>query len=464
MTSTPSTIGTAQYPVRVAIVGSGPSGFYAAEPLLKSTEPLCVVDMFERLPTPYGLVRGGVAPDHPKIRTVVRVYEQLAQHERFRFLGNVHVGRDVSIEELRRYYDAVIFAYGAETDRRLGVPGEDLPGSYTATSFVAWYNGHPDYADAVFDLSQETAVIIGVGNVALDVARILAKTPDELKQTDIAAHALEALGTSCVKNIYVVGRRGPAQAAFTPLELKELGELAACEPIVDPNDLNLDEASQAETAADRNAARNVEILREFAARTPSPDKPRRLYLKFLLSPVSILGETHVTGIRLERNRLEGTPGNLKARGTGETIEIPCGLVFRSIGYKGIPMPGVPFDERRGIIPNREGRVLSDDAVVPGLYVVGWIKRGPSGIIGTNKPDSLETVKHLLEDVPHLSPCPERNTDALCALLRARGIRVVSFADWKKIDAAEQARGQALGKPREKFVRVEEMLHILDESA
>lgn len=451
-------LGSAERPLRVAIVGSGPSGFYAADPLLKSSEVVCTVDMFDRLPTPYGLVRGGVAPDHPKIRTVTRVYEKIADHERFRFFGNVKIGRDLSVEELRKHYDAVLFTCGAETDRRLGIPGEDLPGSYTATSFVAWYNGHPDARDLQFDLSQEAAVVIGVGNVAMDVARTLAKTVDELKTTDIAQHALDALAESKVKDIYLIGRRGAAQAAYTTPELKEMGHLEACDPIVTQEQITLDELSQQELT-DRDVQRNIEILSEYAARETG-SKPRRIHFRFLLSPTEIKGNGRVESIVLEKNRLEGEPNNLKARGTGEHVEIPAGLVFRSIGYKGIPMPGVPFDDKKGVFPNIVGRITDNGVVVPGLYCSGWIKRGPSGIIGTNKPDSVETVGHILSDANNLTPCPEPSSAAVDALLISRGVRVVDFAGWRKIDAAEIARGQAVGKPRERFTRIEEMLAVL----
>ncbi len=451
-------LGTAERPLRVAIVGSGPSGFYAAAPLLKG-ETVCTVDMFERLPTLFGLVRGGVAPDHPKIRNVTKVYEKIARHERFTLFANVKVGEDITIEELRRHYDAVIFACGAETDRRLGITGEDLPGSHTATAFVGWYNGHPDYRDLLFDLSQEVAVVVGVGNVAMDVARILAKTVDELRHTDIAQHALDALAESKVREIHVVGRRGAAQAAFTPIEIKEMGALDACDPVVDPAQLALDPVSEQELS-DKNKAKNLEHLRAFAERTPA--KPRRMHFHFLAGPVEIRGEGRVESMLLGRNQLEGdTPFKLRARPTGETYELPCGLVFRSIGYRGVPIPGVPFDDRWGGIPNEEGRVTENGAPVQGLYAVGWIKRGPSGIIGTNKPDSLETVKCLLEDVPALSPCEIPSTRAVHDLLCGRGVRVVTLEDWARIDAAEVAAGEAVGKPRERFTRVEEMLRVLE---
>jgi ferredoxin/flavodoxin---NADP+ reductase len=455
-------LGSVERPLRVAIVGSGPSGFYAAEALLKDNRHI-LVDMYERLPTPFGLVRGGVAPDHQKIKTAARVYEKTAEREGFGYLGNVTVGVDISIAELRDFYDAIIFASGAQTDRRMGIPGEDTPGSHTATEFVAWYNGHPDYRDCTFDLTQETAVIIGQGNVAVDVCRILAKSVEELKHTDIARHALEALAESRVKDIYMIGRRGPLQAKFTLLEIKELGNLAICDPIVDPADLDLDLLSQVELDGPYNASgkKTYPVLQEFARRLP-PAKPRRCHFWFLYSPISIEGDKRVERIVLEKNQLVGDPGDLRAQGAGQLVELPCGLVFRSVGYRGIPLPDLPFDERRGLIPNDRGRVLDHGQPVPGLYVAGWIKRGPSGVIGTNKPDSIETVERLLEDIPLLTPSAEADSQALHRLLAKRGVRVVNFQDWRKIDAAEIAQGEPSGKPREKFTRVEEMLSILNE--
>lgn len=454
-----TTLGTPEVPARIAIVGSGPGGFYAAEHLLKP-EHSCTIDMFDRLPTPFGLVRGGVAPDHGKIRNVTKVYERIAARPGFRFFGNVHVGRDISIDDLRAHYDAILLAYGAETDRRLGVPGEDLPGSYTATSFVGWYNGHPDYRDCTFDLSGEAAVVIGVGNVAMDVARILAKTVDELKSTDIAVHALEALAESRIREIHLVGRRGPAQAAFTAMELKEMGELAICQPIVEPSSLTLNPVSEAERS-DHNVQRNLELLAEFAS-AADRGAARKLYFRFLESPLELVGPDRVRSIVLGKNRLAGEePFKQWAEATGESSTLPCDVVFRSIGYRGIPMPGVPFDDKRGLIPNHEGRVVDGDSVVPGLYVAGWIKRGPSGVIGTNKPDSHDTADRMLADLATLPPCPNRAPEAVDALLRSRGLRYVSLADWQRIDAAEQARGAAAGKPRERFTRIDEMLTALD---
>lgn len=444
----------------VAVVGSGPSGFYAAEALLKSERPVRV-DVLERLPCPFGLVRSGVAPDHPKLKNAIKVYEQIAAHPAFGYFGNVTVGRDVTVCELRELYDAVIFCCGAESDRRLGIPGEDLAGSHTATEFVGWYNGHPDYRDRSFDLRQEVAVIIGQGNVAADVARILAKTPDELRHTDIAAHAFEALADSRVRRIHVIGRRGPAQAKFTSKELKEFAALADCDALVDPAELELDAASEAELADKGNvgAARNVEIFRSFAV--AASGKSRQCRFEFLRSPVQVTGGTRVEAVVLERNRLAGEPFALSARGTGVTETRACGLLFRSIGYRGVPIPGVPFDERRAVIPNDRGRVLDEhQQPVPGLYTAGWIKRGPTGIIGTNRADAVETVESLLEDLG--ARTAERSGGAgLAALLSERGVRTVSFEDWRRIDAEEIRRGAAVGKPREKLTSVEEMLAVLD---
>jgi ferredoxin/flavodoxin---NADP+ reductase len=448
------------HPLRVAIVGAGPSGFYAAEALLKSGRDVRV-DMLERLPAPFGLVRFGVAPDHPKLKEAIAVYDRIARSPGFRFFGNVTVGRDVTVGELASAYHAVIFASGAESDRRLGVPGEDLPGSYTATEFVGWYNGHPDYRDRVFDLSQEVAVIIGQGNVAADVCRILAKTVDELRHTDIAEHALEALAASRVREIYVVGRRGPAQAKFTAKELRELGDLDDAEVVVDPKELELNPESLAEFEDRKGAAakKNVDILRDFAARTLR-GRHRRIVFRFLLSPVEIVGRERVEGVVFERNRLSGPPFEQSARGTGERIELPAGLLFRSIGYKGTPMPGVPFDARQGVFPTREARIIdAAGGVVPGLYACGWIKRGPTGIIGTNKPCSVATAASLLADVPADAP-PKPGAEGIPALAGSDGRRVVSYEDWIAIDQAEIGRGTPKGKPREKITSVEEMLDLL----
>jgi ferredoxin--NADP+ reductase len=456
-----SELGSPDRPLRVAVVGAGPAGFYTTEALLR-TERTVRVDLIDRLPTPYGLVRAGVAPDHQKLKAAIRVYEKIAQRPSFAFVGNVSVGRDVSIEELGRFYDAIVLSYGAETDKRLGIPGEDLAGSHTATAFVGWYNAHPDYRDRVFDFSSEVAVVIGQGNVAMDVSRILAKTVDELKATDIADYALDALSRSRVREIHLVGRRGPAQAKFTPPEIREIGELADCDPVVQPEDLVLNPESEAELAdpENRHARDNLTILREFASRG-APTKRRRYFVRNFESPKEILGNGRVERIVLEKTALSGPAFQQSAKGTGERVEVACGLVFRSIGYNGIVMPGVAFDERAGVIPSVTGRVVVNGAPVPGLYVAGWIKRGPTGVIGTNKPDGYETAESLLADVPVLRPCPAPDTAELLQLLRSRGVRAVSFDDWRRLDAAEVARGKPAGKPREKLATVAEMLALLD---
>jgi ferredoxin/flavodoxin---NADP+ reductase len=453
--------GTEQNPLRVAIVGAGPSGFYATEALFKSGKAVRV-DMIERLPAPFGLVRYGVAPDHPKLKEAIPVYDRIARGSGFCFVGNVTVGRDVSVEELRAAYHAVVFTCGAESDRRLGIPGEDLPGSYTATEFVGWYNGHPDHRDREFDLDQEVAVIIGQGNVAADVCRILAKTVDELKHTDITEYALEGLSRSRVREIHVIGRRGPAQAKFTAKELRELGELEDAYPVVDSVELELNPESLAEFEDRRGAGakKNLEILRGFAARPPV-GRSRRIYLRFLLSPVEIQGEGHVERVVFERNRLVGAPFEQGARPTGERVGLDAGLVFRSIGYKGVPIPGLPFDQRQGIFPTLDSRIVDPAGpAIPGLYAAGWIKRGPTGIIGTNKPDSVATVASILADLPSLGSAPKPGVEALTGLLTTRGARVVCYEDWLAIDQAEVSRGAPKEKPREKFTTVAEMLEVL----
>jgi len=414
--------------------------------------------MFERLPAPFGLVRFGVAPDHAKIRNVIRTYEQTAADERFSFFGNVAVGSDLSLDELRAHYDAVILAFGAATDRKLHIPGEDHARSYTATSFCAWYNGHPDYRDCRFDLSEEVACVIGQGNVAMDVARILVTPADVLARTDMAAHAVETLAQSKVREVRVVGRRGPVQAKFTPKEIGELGKIEGCDLIVDPADLVLSPADEKELELPENKAnrRNFEILTEFAERGET-GAPRRIVLDFLLSPAEVLGGDGVERVVFEKNELSGEPGGQRATGTGEMVTRECGLFFRSVGYKGVALEGAPFDEKRGVVPNAAGRV----AEAPGLYCTGWIKRGPSGLIGTNKADSQETVATLLGDAGGLTPAPNRDNEAVGALLKGRGVRYITFEDWKKIDEAEMERGKASGKPRENFTSVDEMLAVVD---
>ena len=418
--------------------------------------------MFERLPVPYGLVRSGVAPDHPKLKQAIKVYAKIAEFEQFNYIGNVSVGTDISVDELRESHHAVIFTCGAETDRRLGIPGEDLPGSYTATEFVGWYNGHPDYRDRTFDLSHETAVIIGQGNVAADVSRILAKTVDELKHTDIAQHALDALADSRIKNIYVIGRRGPAQAKFTSKELKEFGALADCSPVVDEEELVLNPESEAELAEKTNAGNKkiYDLFCGFVGREATGN--RRCIFTFLKSPREISGNGRVKQLLLEKNNLSGEPFRQSARGSGDTFSIDAGIVFRSIGYHGIAMPGVPFDEYHGVFSNDKGRIIENGDVDPGLYAAGWIKRGPTGIIGTNRADSVETIGALLEDIDTLNTGENKTGAPACyEILDRRNIRHVSFPDWKKIDASEIALGQTVEKPREKYTSIPEMLALLD---
>jgi ferredoxin/flavodoxin---NADP+ reductase len=446
-------------PLRVAVVGSGPAAFYAAGHLLDAQDE-AEVDMLERLPTPWGLVRFGVAPDHPKLKEVSRVYEKTAQKPGFRFLGNVEVGRDIRQDELRRLYDAVVYAVGAQTDRRLGIPGEDLPGSWSATEFVAWYNGHPDFPDLAFDLSGEGAVVVGNGNVALDVARMLALTREELAPTDTTDPAIEAIAASGIREIVVLGRRGPVQASWTPPELQEMGELAGADIVVDPAELELDPPSEAELErATPIVRRNMDVLREFAARTPE-GKARAVRLRFRVSPVAILGEEHVEGVEVVHNRLEAdASGRVRAVPTDERERIPCSVVFRSVGYHGIALPDVPFDEAAGTMPNVGGRVVDENGVpIPGLYCAGWIKRGPTGVIGTNKKDAAETIDLLVEDAgTGLLSRSEAEPHALDALLAERGVDVVMYAGWEAIDAIERERGSGQGRPRVKLATWDELL-------
>jgi ferredoxin--NADP+ reductase len=464
-----TTLGTSANPLRVAIVGSGPSGFYAADYLEKKPDLAVEIDMFDRLPTPYGLVRGGVAPDHQKIKSVTKVYEKIASNPSFRFYGNVKFGTDITHDELLRHYHAVIYTVGAQTDKRLDIPGEDLPGSLPATEFVAWYNGHPDYRDCKFDLSAEAAAIVGIGNVAMDVARILARSIDELKKTDMADYAIEALEKSNIKTIYILGRRGPVQAAFTDPEIKEMGEMEVANVVVGPDEVKLDPASQAylDKGEDAVARKNMEHLRRYAE-NPTTGKPKKIMFRFCVSPVELTGNGKVEAVKIVKNELyQDDKGNIKPRPTDQFETLPVGMVFRSVGYRGVALPGVPFNESWGTIPNDKGRILTaqkDGQVVPGEYVSGWIKRGPSGVIGTNKPDSVETTEMLLEDMAAGKlPSPDQpNRDALDKLLAGRGVRVVTYADWQRLDQIETARGAEQGRPRVKFTSVQEMLDALAE--
>jgi ferredoxin--NADP+ reductase len=451
--------GNSERPFRVAVVGSGPAGFYAAAALLASEDPGVEVDMLERLPTPWGLVRLGVAPDHPNLKAVSRAYERIAKQPGFRFLGNVQVGGALQHADLARLYDAVVYAFGAETDKRLAIPGEDLPGSWAATELVAWYNGHPDFQHLSFDLSVERAVVIGNGNVALDVARMLSLTREELAPTDATDESIEAILASGIREIVVLGRRGPVQASWTAPELQEMGELAGADIVVDPAELELDPPSEAElAAAGPIVRRNVDILRDFASREPT-GKPRRVVLRFRVSPVAILGEGRVEAVEVVRNDLiPDERGSVRAVSTEDREVIPCGLVFRSIGYRGVGLPEVPFDEDRGTIPNREGRVVENGQPLPGVYCAGWIKRGPTGVIGTNKKDATETVNLLLEDArAGRLPNTSAPAESVLQLLQDRGVEVVAYGGWEAIDALEKGRGEPHGRPRIKLCSWDELL-------
>jgi ferredoxin--NADP+ reductase len=460
-----SEVGTQENPLRVAIVGAGPTGFYTAEHLFKRKDIVVEVDMFDSLPTPFGLVRAGVAPDHQKIKSVTKLYTRIAQNPGYRFFGNVEFGSDVSLEDLQNHYHQIVFCTGAQTDNTLNIPGADLEGHHPATEFVAWYNGHPDFRDLKFDLSQEKVAVIGVGNVAIDVARILSLSHDEMARTDIADYALEALSNSDVKEVYIIGRRGPVQAKFTTPEVKEIGNLEEADVFTLPEEMELDELSQQQlvSGADRGTARKVEILQSYAENEPT-GKPKQLILRFLVSPVEMYGDDdgRVTSMKLVKNELYATDaGTLRPRATDQFEELEAGLVFRSIGYRGVPLPGVPFNDSWGVILNEEGRVIDPDTNEPvtGEYTAGWIKRGPSGVIGTNKPDALETVEKMMEDLEagvFLQPAHPDTTDAQ-KLVKEHQPDYFSFADWEKLDEIEVARGEAEDRPRVKFTSVEDMV-------
>src|SRR5246127_1147180 len=450
--------------LRVAVVGSGPAGSYAAAELLAHSG--VQVNMFDRLLTPYGLIRSGVAPDHPGTKAVIDVFRSQGSMPGFRMHLGVEVGTHVTHDELLRHHHAVIYAVGASSDRRMGVPGEDLPGSYAATEFLAWYNGHPDYADREFDLSSERAVIVGNGNVALDVARILVSDVDDLAQTDIADHAITALRDSKIREVVVLGRRGPAQAAYTNPEFLALRFLPDVDIVIDPKDAELDEHSQRlldSGEAEPSVRIKAELAQEFS-RTKSTGAPKRIVFRYLESPVEILGDEHVTGLRVVRNVLvEGSDGSLRAQASDLTETIDTGLVLRSIGYLGVPVRDVPFDAARRTIANEGGRVVepTTDPPVTGVYVTGWIKRGPSGVIGTNKKCASDTVSMLLEDFEKSQlVAPEYDQSALASLLRERQPDVVDFNAWTRIDKAEIAAGAARQRPRVKFIDINSMLDVV----
>lgn len=428
---------------QIAIVGSGPAGYYTAEAALKQWGDDVRVDIFDCLPVPYGLIRTGVAPDHQSIKNVYRRYEATSLSENVRFIGNVLIGKDVAVAELLDLYDAVVLATGAPHDKKVGLPGEDLGNVYGSASFVGWYNGHPDYAKLDPDLSGKTAVVIGNGNVALDVARILAKTRNEFDGSDIVAHALNTLDASGIERIVILGRRGPHQIAMTPKELGELGQLERARPLVDAADLP-DEAEDA--ALDPGQRKSVTHLRAFAAPGDgdAAAKPLEIEFDFFASPRAIIGEGRVEAVEVERTRLE----NDRAVGTGETYRVDASLVVICIGYQTSPIPDVPFDEQAGRFANDEGRIQ------PGLYCVGWARRGPSGTIGTNKPDGFDIIARVAADIGDGGG--KQGSAGFDALARERGVSFVEFHDWQKIDEAEVANARE-GSPREKFVMVEEMI-------
>jgi ferredoxin--NADP+ reductase len=457
-------------PLRVAVVGSGPAGFYAAEALLRNVEVPVEVDVLERLPTPYGLVRGGVAPDHPKIKSVDRVLEKTAARPSFRFLGNVTLGRDLSVEELRAHYHQVVYATGSEADRRLGIPGEGIPGSTPATVFVGWYNGHPDYRPARIRLSAGRAAVVGNGNAAVDVTRILLRTPAELAATDMPGYAREALAASRVREIWLLGRRGPAQAAFTPKELEELVGLDDTDVRVDPSEFALDPASEAEAARSPQRQKNLEILRKIAARGPA-DKGRIVHLRFRVSPTEFLADAsgELRALTLARNSLEpGPDGSVVARPTGELETLEVGLAITAAGFAADRIPGVPFDDRALTVANVDGRVVdpATGRVVPNEYVVGWARSGAKGLIGSHRSGSAEVVGRMLEDWGAETPGPRElpPRQAVDALLAGRGVPVVGFEAWKRLDEVEISRGALRGAPREKLSDVKAMLDLLGEGA
>lgn len=463
-----TTLGTESNPLRVAVIGSGPAAFYAVEHFFKQSNLVVQIDMFDRLPTPFGLVRYGVAPDHAKIKSVTKVYEKIAAHPRFRFFGNVDFGKHVCLADLRQSYHQILFATGAQTDRRMGIPGEDLKNSHPATEFVAWYNGHPDYRDYQYDLSVERVAVVGIGNVAIDVARILCRSYDELAKTDIADYALEALRHSRVKEVYLLGRRGPAQAAFTTPEVKEVGEMQDADTFTLPDEVQLDELSKAalESDPDPSIQKKVDLLQGYALHKPT-GKSRKLFIRFLVSPVELYSDANgrVAKMKLVRNVLvKSESGTLNAKATDHFEELEVGMVFRSVGYRGVALPDVPFNDKWNVILNERGRVIDPQSKQPrvGEYTAGWIKRGPSGVIGTNKPDSVETVNLMLEDLQKgdvLAPAHPGVDDA-AKFVASRQPKFITFADWQKLDQIEVANGAKQGRPRVKFTRVDEMLQAV----
>ncbi|MBI3901328.1 MAG: FAD-dependent oxidoreductase [Nitrosomonadales bacterium] len=449
--------------MHIAIIGSGPAGFYAAEALLKRTDTEVHVDMFERLPTPFGLVRGGVAPDHQNIKAVTRVYDKTAARPTFRFLGNVRLGRDVTVEDLRQHYHQIVYAVGNEDDRRLGIPGEGIARCTPATVFIGWYNGHPDYRHARIDLSVSRVAVVGNGNVAIDAARILLRAPAELEKTDIAAHALEALRNSKVREVFILGRRGPEQASFTPVELKELGEMEDVDPILAPDELAGCTIPAAEGSSQQE--KNLKILQSFTVRQPAANR-KKLHLRFRVSPTEVIADSNgnVCGLALEKNRLETLPdGTVRAHGTGEMEILEVGMVLPAVGFAAERIAGVPYDEKARTIANEDGRVVDpiNRAAIPGEYVVGWARTGPRGLIGSHKPASVHVVEHMMTDGAGLEARALPDSSAILSLLHQRGVQVVSFDDWKRLDDIEVVRGELRGAARDKIVDIEAMLSILN---
>ena len=451
--------------IKVAIVGSGPAAFYAAEHLQKKLGDRVFIDMFEKLPTPHGLVRSGVAPDHQKIKTVAKVYDRIASNPQFRFFGLVEFGKHVTLEDLCNRYHQIVFATGAQTDRKIGIPGENLIGSHTATEFVGWYNTHLEHTGLNFDFSGKRVVIVGVGNVAVDVARILSLTKSEMEKTDIADYALEKLAESGIREIHMLGRRGPAQAAFTNPELRELENLDDTDLLTLPDEAEPDPLTLADLERKPNRATRtkIDLIKKASERVPS--KSRKIIIRFLVSPTEIIaGENNrVKSVKVVKNKLyKSDDGSLRPKPTGETEEIPADLVFRSVGYRGIPLQGVPFDDSSGVIPNEKGRVLDKTGGKPvsGFYTTGWIKRGPTGVIGTNKTDSGETVGCMLENIERENTLrPEfASPDSIKELLEEKHI---SYNEWLRVDSFEKEKGEKQGRPRVKVTRLEEILGVLE---
>jgi ferredoxin--NADP+ reductase len=451
---------------RVAIVGSGPAAFYSAMELLRHDDPMVSIDMLERLPTPYGLVRGGVAPDHEKIKSVTKIFERAAGHPRFRFFGNVEFGKDIKRPELLQRYHAVVYAFGSRTDRHLNIIGETLQGSHAASEFVGWYNGHPDYRHHQFDLTSKRVAIIGMGNVAIDCARILCQDPRNLAKTDIADYAFEALLQSEVKEVFLIGRRGPVQAAFTPAELRELLHLPKVDTVIRGSDLELDDYSKEELSkASRNIQLNMQILQQIHNQGDR-GSPRKLHLCFLISPTKIDGYDRVESLELVHNEIVKEGRFLKAKATDEVMHLNVDMVFRSIGYMGEALPELPFDDRRGTIPNDHGQLLDglEGKLLKHEYTAGWIKRGPSGVIGTNKQDAIETINRLKQNWETSDASgPRLVQQDLLDLLKQKKIQFVSFEDWKKLEKFEIEQGQRIGKSRQKICEVQEMLDLIQSS-